>query len=263
MDIMRSELSFEEWLTKRKAKTTTTNYLTYYHKLTREQTTISTTGLKQFYEQNPNSTVAGMIKNLCTYKQIPMPKLDYDLDKTRRKTRQPKYYEKGTAYKLIKDMALESDYGAVIELCYECGLRISEAINIHADEIKISEGRVIVTGKGDKQRSVYPNENLLLTLYLKAANHESGYCFQSPVNPDQPITTNAIRYHLRKIHSNGKTHIFRHSHATELLKAGVGIRTIQQALGHSDLKTTSIYAHVFNEDVREATNKVFGKTDSH
>jgi len=146
---------------------------------------------------------------------------------------------------------------AIIELLYACGLRVSEACGLKLSLLRLNEGYIIVTGKGNKQRLVPIHAEAIkyLQLYLE---HERSMTTPSPSHSDTvflsnrgaALTRQSVFMKLKKfaalagIRKNISPHTMRHSFATHLIERGADLRIVQQLLGHESITTTEIYTHV-------------------
>ncbi|WP_417621897.1 tyrosine recombinase XerC [Parasphingorhabdus sp.] len=141
---------------------------------------------------------------------------------------------------------------AVLLLLYGSGLRISEALDLTADALPLSD-TLRVTGKRSKVRIVP-----LLPKVREAIEHYINLC-PHVMEPDQPIfrgqrggplSPNLIRRVVQqartKLGISDKTtpHALRHSFATHLLAGGADLRSLQELLGHASLSSTQVYTAV-------------------
>lgn len=150
---------------------------------------------------------------------------------------------------------------ALYELIYSCGLRISEASSLLVSNVHFDEGIIIVRGKGDKERIVPFGQDAKewLVKYLGqvrpslVGNREVPQVFVN--SRGKPLSRKGIWKNFQNLEAKSgitaKVHTLRHSFATHLLSGGADLRSVQELLGHSDLKTTQIYTHVDDEQLRE------------
>lgn len=152
---------------------------------------------------------------------------------------------------------------AMLEILYGTGLRITELINLKLTDIDINNCFIRVFGKGKKERIVPLSDISIkyLEIYINQYRNTilkdkiSDYLFIS--NAGTNITRQGffkiIKQECNKcgIEKNVSPHVLRHSFATHLLKHGADLRIIQELLGHEDISTTQIYAHLVNEKLKE------------
>ncbi len=138
-----------------------------------------------------------------------------------------------------------------LSLGYSSGLRISELSHIQRQDIDRSRMQIrVYHGKGSKTRYVPLSKKVLILLdeYIQRYPTEK-YLFEG-MKKGKPISTTTLGVVFRRalkqsgIQKKATFHTLRHSYATHLLEQGVNLKVIQQLLGHTSLKTTSIYFHV-------------------
>ncbi|MCB4756813.1 MAG: tyrosine recombinase XerC [Elusimicrobia bacterium] len=160
---------------------------------------------------------------------------------------------------------------ALAELLYSSGLRVGEAEHLNIEDIDFWGGTVRVVGKGNRERMIPVGEKALEAIrdYLKGRREDVGMSAHGSLAA-RPLFTNLSggRLTARAIHMliegaslkggisrRVSPHALRHSFATHLVDRGCDLRSVQEMLGHKNLSTTQIYAHVTTERLRKVYEK--------
>lgn len=239
--------------------------------------------LKNNYRSKPatlarkTASIRMFFKYLCNKtKKIPNNPAQ-DLESPKIGKRLPKYLSLDESKKLLATTAeanpkthgnhdnSERNY-AIITLFLNCGMRLSELVNIDIKDIDFSEQKMNVIGKGDKERTIYLNKaciyaiNNYLLVRPKEGIHYSSKDALFLSEQKRRISNRTVQYIVKEelrlsgIDSNKySVHKLRHTAATLMYKYGqVDIRALQELLGHESISTTEIYTHVDSEQIRSA-----------
>ena len=195
------------------------------------------------------------------------------LDAPRRGRPLPKVLERGEVDALIAAAAARDGpggarMGALIELAYGGGLRISELISLPvAPFARTPAARaIVVRGKGGKERLIPVNarahEAVAAYLpyrpgYIASGEKSSPWLFPSRGRSGR-LTERRVAQLLDAAArdagldpSRVSPHVLRHAFATHLLEGGADLRIVQTLLGHADIATTQIYTHLAQDHLRE------------
>lgn len=170
---------------------------------------------------------------------------------------------------------------AILSTLFSTGMRVSELCSLDRGKVDLNRGEVSIRGKGSKLRLVFFSEKTreeikayLATrsdvdeaLFIREA--KKGFSKETDL-PDRQaglrLTPRSIQRIVKKyairagiIGKKVSPHTMRHSYATDLLRNGADIRSVQAMLGHSSVTTTQIYTHVTDKQLREVHEKFHDK----
>ncbi len=148
---------------------------------------------------------------------------------------------------------LEDEYWLIGSILYGGGLRLQEALQLRVKDVDFDLRQLVVrNGKGGKDRVTILPEAIVdpLQRHLEVVRRHH-------VFPDTVQRHVKWAVHASGIDKPASCHTFRHSFATHLLERGYDIRTVQELLGHKDVKTTQVYTHV----MRKGANAVQSPLD--
>ncbi len=159
---------------------------------------------------------------------------------------------------------------AILESLFSTGLRVAELVNLNREQFRLTgdneDLEVVIVGKGGRPRPVYFSDRAISSLrdYLALRRDKERALFinyKGPTSASKRLSVRSVEKIVKKyvllagIPTFTTPHTLRHSFATDLLTQGVDLREIQEFLGHKNIGTTQIYAHVTSRRLRDIHRK--------
>ena len=164
---------------------------------------------------------------------------------------------------------------AVLGTLFSTGMRVSELCSLDRNKIDTTRGELSIRGKGSKIRVVFLSDDAKedISKYLsKRSDIDEALFIRIPKSKtfskddNLRLTPRSIQRIVGKyatkagiMGKNVSPHTLRHSYATDLLRNGADIRSVQSMLGHSSVTTTQIYTHVTDKQLREVHQRFHNK----
>lgn len=224
-------------------------------------------GYKRTTMQRHMSSLRSFYRFLLQQQVVAENPFEYVVMKRKEKRLPTFFYEKemdALFEASLGDQPLDLRNTALLELLYATGMRVSECTNLKWSDIDLNQRFIKVIGKGSKERYVPFNHHAKQSLidYLNngrpfLVKNSQTHDFVFVNSKGDPLTSRGVRYILNKIieksslNTSIHPHELRHTFATHLLSQGADMRTVQELLGHVDLSSTQIYAHVTKEKLQE------------
>jgi integrase/recombinase XerD len=164
---------------------------------------------------------------------------------------------------------------AILELMYAAGLRASEVGSVRLNQWFPTLASMTVIGKGNKQRIVPVGMEAANAIARWLEKQRADIVQGNEAQADhrlfvstrgKPLERVAVWMLVKKYATIAglhgvHPHVLRHSFATDLLRGGCDLRTVQEFLGHASVVTTQIYTHVDKSRMREVVKKFHPRFD--
>lgn len=201
------------------------------------------------------------IRGLTTKKHFPRFLSDREWDRLLKTATNPVYDPEISSYGRLR---AKMELALLMAYCGG-GLRCQEAVNLEVEDV-LDEGFLRVTRKGSKEGFVPIEDEVLRVIkdWVSAKSPNGRFVFpgkgeDSPMAPRtaQTIIKNLCRQAgLPDVH----VHSLRHTAGFQLTRGGAPIELVQEFLGHENVQTTKLYAHMLSEQLRRRLPKRFPST---
>ena len=169
--------------------------------------------------------------------------------------RLPGFFSK-VEYQMLQTVIDDSDYKDIIDFAVNTGLRQMEILSLQRGQFD-EAGRLIIldnqthTTKSKRVRTIPLNQKAHEILTMRTGTHLFTRN-SKPISPDH--LQDQFRKYVKAAGISRKLtfHSLRHTFASWLVQAGVSIYEVSKLLGHADIKTTQIYAHLRSDDLRRS-----------
>lgn len=156
---------------------------------------------------------------------------------------------------------LRENKKALFLLLYGCGLRISEACELTWDRVDFNNRRILILGKGQKERVVSAPALVFTALKKIKQISTTDFIFTPAATAEQALNTRVGYEWIKQVGIAARMnlplhpHALRHSFATHLLSGGSNLRILQKILGHESLRATEIYTHLSLDQLTQTVDR--------
>lgn len=168
-----------------------------------------------------------------------------------------------TELEILKDACKTLRERALVEIAFSTGCRVAELSGMDIGKINWGDQSIQVIGKGNKQRTVYfsGRAGVHLKKYLADRIFTGGPVWIASKIPHNRLSTRSLEREIEAIKKRVDIdkpihpHILRHSFATQAVRAGMPLQSIQGLMGHTSVATTQIYAKIDKETLKNDHRK--------